>query len=164
MNTKKYIFWYGSKYTVTNDGIFNNIKNKFIKKTLCKNWYVVVLLTKNWEKKQKQFYLHRIMATAFIPNAQNKLQVNHKNGIRDDNRLENLEWCTQEENIQHAREVLWTIPKKRKVMQLTKEWILCRVYDSCYEAGRITGNKHCNIYTAAQWKFFHCWGYVWKFI
>ncbi len=66
---------------------------------LAPNGYCRVGLRLN--KNRRHFSVHRLVAEAFIPNDKNKPQVNHINGIKTDNRVENLEWCTERENSVH---------------------------------------------------------------
>jgi len=64
--------------------------------------YYQVSLCKNGSQKEKK--VHRLIAECFLDTVDGKTQVNHKNGIKTDNRVENLEWCTAEENNIHAKE------------------------------------------------------------
>lgn len=66
--------------------------------------YYKVQLWKN--NKMKCFFIHRILASAFMPPEEGKYYVNHKNGVKTDNKIENLEWCTNKENSIHSIEVL----------------------------------------------------------
>ena len=80
----------------------NNQYNTYyvVKGKIDPHGYVRVALTK--DGKAKEFLLHRLVAGQFIPNPDNLPQVNHRNGIKADNRVVNLEWVSAKENKRHA--------------------------------------------------------------
>lgn len=104
---------YEGSYQVNNFGIIKSLSRltdhgkygKFIMKgRILKpkkhNGYMIVSLRLN--NKTVTASIHKLVALAFIENPENKPCVNHINGIKDDNRMENLEWCTYKENMSHA--------------------------------------------------------------
>ena len=94
-----YIYGYEGKYSVTKKGeVWSHVRNIFLKQDLRGNYYAVKL-----GKFGKKLSVHRIVATAFIPNPFNKPEVNHKDGDKFNNKSSNLEWSTRKENIEHAQ-------------------------------------------------------------
>lgn len=85
---------------VKNNNGYRTIKGRILTPQIDKKGYYRIGLTKN--HKQKFYLVHRLVAETFIPNVYNEPIINHKNGNKLDNHISNLEWCTQQYNIQHA--------------------------------------------------------------
>lgn len=88
------------RYTKIKNGVMSLRKEKILKLSHNKKGYAQTVLYKN--KKPITVKIHRLVAQAFIPNPENKPQVNHKDGNKDNNFVNNLEWLTDKENKQHA--------------------------------------------------------------
>lgn len=97
-------------------------KGRTIKPALNKDGYACVSLTK--DNQAKSFRVHRLVAKEFIPNPDNKPEVNHLNGKKSDNWLTNLEWCTCKENREHALKLgLHATGERVKSSKLTEEQV-----------------------------------------
>ena len=89
-------------YRVSNFGRVKSFKTKprIMKPVLVSKGYLHVMLCK--DSKVKWFSIHRLVALTFIPNPEEKPQVNHRDGHKLNNHVSNLEWCTRSENQRHA--------------------------------------------------------------
>lgn len=91
---------YEGLYQISNLGRIKNNKNRIMKQKPSKDGYVRILLYKQGKYTSK--YVHILVAKAFIPNPQNKEEVNHIDANKSNNRIDNLEWVTKKENNYHA--------------------------------------------------------------
>lgn len=91
-------------YLISSKGRVYSLKRKtYLKPHKNRDGYLRVWLYKN--NKKKMVFIHRLVACAYIPNPLNKPQVNHENGIKNDNRVENLSWMTRSENMKHCYDI-----------------------------------------------------------
>lgn len=124
---------YEGFYQVSSLGNIKSLGNSFRKKEKLlkqhfntQGYYHVLLCGKI---KPRASVIHRIVAKAFIENPQNKPEVNHINGNKIDNRLENLEWCTADENRQHAYSLGLKCEGEKHGRSKLKNSDICKIID-----------------------------------
>jgi hypothetical protein len=155
------------KYQINEVGQIRNINklDKLKKLDITHKGYMVVTLY-NVDGITYRRKVHRLVAQTFIPNQENKPQVNHINGNKQDNRVENLEWVTASENIQHAIDNGLNgntsgLPKKVKKYSLDGKFIA--EYPSMLEAAYQNECHYTSISSACKGKQKTCKGFKWAF-
>lgn len=165
----KPIIGYEGLYEVSNFGNVKSLnwRNTGVEKCLYlkkhNKGYFQVELCKN--KKRKMFLVHRIVAEAFLPNPLKKTQINHKDYNRQNNNVENLEWCTVSENMRHScsRRKARPIKRKEKICQFTLDGKFLRLWESCISIKRETKYNQTSIFECCENKRKTAYGYLWRY-
>lgn len=151
---------YEGRYQVSSFGRVKSLKGlEKILKPDYRNEYLYVVLYKN--HKSKAIAVHRLVAKMFIPNPENKVQVNHIDGNKTNNKVKNLEWCSPKENVIHSNRVLCR-GRGRGIKQYSKEGTFIQKWVNAYQASENTGICRRNINACVNGLYRSAGGYVWR--
>lgn len=185
---------YEGLYQVSNLGNIKSLnygrtgEERLLKPVKNNDGYLLVTLCKNG--KPKRYLVHRLVASAFLPNPNNLKEINHKDENSLNNRIENLEWCDRKYNCNYGtrtkrliatrcindpnnesyKKMVETRAKKssvnaeKSIIQYTKDMIEVGRYKSLSEAERQTGIPYQNIGKCCKGKLKSCGGYIWRYL
>lgn len=160
---------YEGLYWISNKGKVKNKKNVILKLRKDKSGYLIAYLYKKRKMKCKK--VHRLVAQAFIENVENKPQVNHINGLKIDNNVENLEWVTASENVIHAFNTGLHKVKHgsehnnaRKIIQYSLDNQFIKQWGSIVEAAKYYNTTIENIYSCLNKKSKTARGFKWEYL
>lgn len=156
--------WSLSRPYINNKGKTTKIKpikkiNSFLDG---KGNYKMVGLSK--DGKRIKYLLHRLVAITFIEKKHGKDEVNHIDGNKQNNYIENLEWCSRIENIRHSIDTgLKKITKGKEILQKDRQGRIIAEHKSIRSAGRSIGKEMGNIANCCRGAVKTAYGYIWEY-
>lgn len=150
---------YSDKFHI---GIKRELKGRTLNPSVNNHGYLSLILSKNGEKKSCR--IHRLVAEAFIKNPNNYDQVNHIDGDKTNNKVENLEWCNNQYNVIHAYKngLAKSHPKSIKQYDLKGNYI--QTFESIVKASKEVNGNTSNINKCVKGHINSAYGYKWRYI
>lgn len=156
-------------YEVSNIGRVKSLKfgkERILKQGKMKNGYLFVVLCENG--KRKLFYVHKLVAIAFIPNPQNIPIINHKDENKENNCLNNLEWVSYQynntyNNIHKKRGLKTGKTRKKTIQQYTKDMVFVKEFESATTASTELNIPQSNITACCKGRLKTSGGFIWKY-
>lgn len=160
---------YEGRYQVSNRGNVKSlnynhtgkIKNLKFRKPNTYNQYMTIELCKN--NKKEVFFIHRLVAEAFIPNPRKMPVVNHIDGNKTNNKSDNLEWCSYSSNVRHAYDTRLIKQKNRAVNQYSLDGKYIKSWNGVREVQRNLGYSSGALCDCCKGRQKTAYGYVWKY-
>lgn len=155
-----------SNYEISDQGEVRNKTTEYILKgRLSKSGYLQVNIKKDETGKFVNQYIHRLVASHFLENKENKREVNHKDGNKINNTLKNLEWVTSFENQKHRHSIGIAKTSNRHIGMFDLDGNLIQEFSSIVEAfTMLEKTSRVNIDNALQGKQKTAYGYIWKYL
>ena len=155
-----------SNYEVSTNGqVRNRTTKKILKGRLSKNGYLQVSIKIDATQKFCNRYIHRLVALHFIQNPNNKREVNHIDGNKENNTLSNLEWVTSSENQKHRHLIGNKKTSNRHIGMFNKKGEMVKDFNSILEAvAYFNKTSRVNIDNALQGKQKTAYSFIWKYL
>lgn len=153
---------YDGKYLISTKGrIYSAKRDRYLNPYINKYGYLVIDLSHHG--KRKNVRVHRLVAEAFIPNPDNKPEVNHLDGDKTNCQVSNLEWSTRSENLLHAYQTGLRAPTWKAVVAFNKDGEFVSYFKSMKEAEEQTGISHYCISKCCCGTSKTAGGYIWEY-
>lgn len=166
MSQWKEIQGYNGRYFISSNGQIKNKYGKILKPWIRNGYYTIGLMV---NKKRTNYYVHRLVAEYFLSNPDKQRNfVNHLDGDKLNNNVSNLEWCTRQENAQHAYETGLVVPTVENLVRFDCKPVT-RIEDGKWFSGVTEAAGQMGVCEAAMSKCLNkglsatCCGYHWKF-
>lgn len=151
--------------TINDNGGIRILKEKILKQSIHYHGYLYVILNK------KKKYVHRLVAEAFLDNQNNYKEVNHKDGNKQNNRVDNLEWCTRSYNVLHSYKTGLLKAKKgekngksKAVMQYDLQGNFIKKWECIKEASKQLKIADVSISSVCKNKTKTAGNYKWEYV